>query len=147
MSAGSDGRLIWCIAIGQTIGWGTLFSVFPLFGAPLEAEFGFEVTTFVRTPAQLRAALALEPFEVAEGDTYFVTFLKRPLPAATTTELEALPNEFDTAVVDGTEVHWRMHGKSTDTRIPSRDWARVAGKLSTTSRNVTMLRKVVGKIG
>ena len=37
----SDTRLIACIAIGQTIGWGTLFSVFPLFMAPWEAEFGW----------------------------------------------------------------------------------------------------------
>jgi len=37
----SDARLIACIAIGQTIGWGTLFSVFPLFIAPLEAELGW----------------------------------------------------------------------------------------------------------
>lgn len=37
----SDTRLIACIAIGQTIGWGTLFSVFPLFMAPWEAELGW----------------------------------------------------------------------------------------------------------
>lgn len=37
----SDTRLIACIAIGQTIGWGTLFSVFPLFIAPWEAELGW----------------------------------------------------------------------------------------------------------
>lgn len=36
-----DGRLIACIALGQTIGWGTLFSVFPLFVAPMEAELGW----------------------------------------------------------------------------------------------------------
>jgi len=37
----SDARLVWCIAVGQTIGWGALFSVFPLFGAPMEAELGW----------------------------------------------------------------------------------------------------------
>ncbi|MBX9698727.1 MAG: MFS transporter [Acetobacteraceae bacterium] len=40
-AAPSDTRLIACIAIGQTIGWGTLFSVFPLFMAPWEAELGW----------------------------------------------------------------------------------------------------------
>ena len=39
--ATSDTRLIACIAIGQTIGWGTLFSVFPLFMAPWETELGW----------------------------------------------------------------------------------------------------------
>jgi MFS family permease len=38
---GGDLRLILAIAIGQTIGWGTLFSVFPLFVAPMEAELGW----------------------------------------------------------------------------------------------------------
>jgi predicted MFS family arabinose efflux permease len=64
VSAGSDGRLIWCIAIGQTIGWGTLFSVFPLFGAPLEAEFGWsraEVNAGL-TLALLVGGVAAVPF-------------------------------------------------------------------------------------
>ena len=38
---GGDARLIWGIAIGQLIGWGTLFSVFPLFLEPMEAELGW----------------------------------------------------------------------------------------------------------
>jgi MFS family permease len=37
----ADTRLLLCIAIGQTIGWGTLFSTFALFGAPMEAELGW----------------------------------------------------------------------------------------------------------
>lgn len=40
----NDRRLIACIAIGQAIGWGTLFSAFPLFGAPMEAELGWSRT-------------------------------------------------------------------------------------------------------
>lgn len=60
----SDARLIWCIAIGQTIGWGTLFSVFPLFIAPLEAAFGWsrtEVSTGL-TLALLLGGLTAMPF-------------------------------------------------------------------------------------
>ena len=41
----SDRRLVACMAVGQTIGWGTLFASFPLFGAPLEAEFGWSRAT------------------------------------------------------------------------------------------------------
>ena len=61
-------------------------------------------------------------------------------------DLEALSNEFDTLVVDGRDVHWLMHGKSTDTRIPKRDWERVLGKNSSTSRNTTMLRGLMKKV-
>jgi hypothetical protein len=41
-----DGRLIGCIALGQMIGWGTLFSAFPLFGEPIEAELGWSRAEF-----------------------------------------------------------------------------------------------------
>ncbi|MBV1799113.1 MFS transporter [Siccirubricoccus sp. G192] len=50
--AGGDARLIWCIALGQCIGWGTMFAVFPLFVAPMEAEFGW-------SRAAINAALTL----------------------------------------------------------------------------------------
>ena len=49
----------------------------------LEAAFGFEVTTFLRSAAELRKALDVHPFRVAAGDTYFITFLRTPPSAAT----------------------------------------------------------------
>ncbi len=111
----------------------------------LEAAFGFEVTTFVRTPAELRKILAAEPFEVADADTYFVTFLKTPATAEAKRTLEACSNEFDTLVVDGREVYWRMRGRSTETTLKKKHW-KVVGELGSTSRNVTMLRKLLAKI-
>ena len=47
----------------------------------LESEFGFEVTTFVRSARELAHAVELQPFEVSGNDTYFVTFFKSPLAA------------------------------------------------------------------
>ncbi|MDO9709629.1 MFS transporter [Paracraurococcus lichenis] len=44
MTLSADTRLLLGIAIGQAIGWGTLFAVFPLFGAPMEAELGWSRT-------------------------------------------------------------------------------------------------------
>jgi uncharacterized protein (DUF1697 family) len=112
----------------------------------LEAEFGFAVETFVRSAAELRKALALEPFEVGTGDTYFVTFLKDAPTRSQEKELEDLSGSFDTLVVAGRDVHWLMHGKSTDTKIPTRAWEKVIGHHTSTSRNTTMLRKLVDKI-
>ena len=40
----------------------------------LGRAFGFEVTNFVRTAAELRQAVAAKPFTVSPGDTYFLTF-------------------------------------------------------------------------
>jgi uncharacterized protein (DUF1697 family) len=116
------------------------------FERALEAEFGFAVETFVRSAAELRKALALEPFDVGAGDTYFVTFLKDTPTRAQKDALEALSGSFDTLVVSGRDVHWLMHGKSTDTKLPTRAWEQVIGRHTSTSRNTTMLRKLVAKI-
>jgi uncharacterized protein (DUF1697 family) len=111
-----------------------------------EAEFGFEVTTFVRTATDLRRALATRPFRLAAGDTYFLTFLKTTPSKAQRAELEGLSNDFDTLVVEGRDVHWRMRGKSTDTKISTKAWEAVIGHHRSTSRNTTMLRKLVDKL-
>ncbi|MBD3781842.1 MAG: DUF1697 domain-containing protein [Micrococcales bacterium] len=112
----------------------------------LEAEFGFECTTFVRTAAQLRQVLDAEPFTLAAGDTHFVTFLKEAPAPGDAKALEALSNDFETLEVHGADVHWHMRGKSTDSRLTRRDWEKVLGPLSSTSRNVTMLTRLVAKI-
>jgi uncharacterized protein (DUF1697 family) len=111
----------------------------------LEAELGFEVTTFVRTATELGHILEAPPFDVADGDTYFITFLKTTPSAATARALEAASNDFDTLVVRGRDVHWRMHGKSTDTTVKQKDW-KIVGEHGSTSRNVTMLRKLGAKL-
>lgn len=111
-----------------------------------EDEFGFECTTFVRTAKQLEKVLDAKPFTVAAGDTHFVTFLKEAPTESDSNRLEELSNDFDTLVVSGAEVHWRMRGKSTDSRLVKRDWEKILGPLSSTSRNVTMLTKLTAKI-
>jgi uncharacterized protein (DUF1697 family) len=114
--------------------------------AALEEEFGFECTTFVRTATELRKVLGDKPFEVAAGDTYFVTFLRRAPAPSVARRLEELSNDVDTLVVRGADVHWRMRGRSTDSTLVGRDWERILGPLSSTSRNVTMLTGLVAKI-
>ena len=111
-----------------------------------EKAFGFEVTTFVRTATELRQAIVVEPFPAGPGDTYFLTFMKSALTSPQRRALEGLTNEFDTLVVKGRDVHWRMHGKSTDTKLKTKDWERIIGRHQSTSRNMTMLRKLVAKV-
>jgi uncharacterized protein (DUF1697 family) len=112
----------------------------------IEASVGFEVTTFVRSAAELRRVVTAKPFTVGSDDTYFVTFLKASPNDAPRRALEALTNDFDTLRVLGRDVHWRMHGKSTDTKLKTKDWENVVGRLQSTSRNMTMLRKLAEKI-
>jgi uncharacterized protein (DUF1697 family) len=112
----------------------------------LEAEVGFEVTTFVRTAAELRSTRAAKPFRVAPSDTYFVTFLKATPSPAKRAALEGLSNDFDTLVVKRRDVHWRMHGRSTDSRLTTKAWENIIGRHRSTSRNTTMLYKLSDKI-
>jgi uncharacterized protein (DUF1697 family) len=112
----------------------------------LAHEFGFECTTFVRTATEVRNVVDARPFTLAAGDTHFVTFLKKAPSTGDASGLEALSNDFDTLVVQGAEVHWRMRGRSTDSHLSRRDWEKVLGPLSSTSRNMTMLTKLAAKL-
>jgi uncharacterized protein (DUF1697 family) len=115
-------------------------------GAAFEKALGFECTTFVRTAPELRKVVATSPFKVASGDTHLVTFLKDAPAAAKRKALEALSNDFDTLVVNGRDVHWRMHGRSTDTRIKTKQWDDIVGHHRSTSRNIKMLGKLVERL-
>ena len=110
-----------------------------------EREFGFECTTFVRTASELRGLVAEAPFNPATDDTHFVTFLKSSPTATQARDLEAMSNSFDTLVVRGRDVHWLMHGRSSDSPLKKRDWERILGPNTSTSRNTTMLGRLVSK--
>jgi uncharacterized protein (DUF1697 family) len=114
-------------------------------GAALEDEYGFEVTSFVRTAAEISKFLSATPFKVGAKDTYFATFLKDAPKAATAKELESFSNDMDTLVVTGRDIHWRMHGTSMETTLKKKHW-NILGPNSSTSRNVNMLRKLDAKL-
>lgn len=127
----------------------------PLGRAKLEAQiealvleaFGFEAETFVRTAAQIEAAVALRPFgDVPDGATHLVAFLRTAPSAAGKKAIEALSGDVDQIVVDGADVHWRIEGKSLDTALKPKDW-KAAGAAPNTTRNITMLTKLVAKLG
>ena len=115
-------------------------------GAAIERDVGFEVTTFVRSAGELREVVSRHPFEPAPDDTYFVTFLADLPTPSQRNDLAALSTDVDTLVVDGRDVHWLMHGKSTDSKLVKRQWEQILGKNSSTSRNMTMLSKLIDKI-
>jgi uncharacterized protein (DUF1697 family) len=114
--------------------------------AALGEEFGFDVETFVRTPAEVRKLAGEKPFPVTGNDTHFVTFLRKAPSAAAAKQLVALSGDYDTLVVHGRDVHWRMRGKSSDSPLQKKDWERILGPNSSTSRNINMLRRLLAKI-
>ena len=112
----------------------------------LAKEFGFDVETFVRTPAELRTSVGEKPFTITGDDTHFITFLRTAPDAAAAKQLVGLSGSYDTLVVYGKDVHWRMRGKSSDSPLKKKDWEQILGKNSSTSRNMNMLRRLLDKI-
>jgi len=115
--------------------------------AALEAEFGFEVTTFVRTAAQVKALATEKPFgPVAEGETHCALLPLTRLTAAETKAVEALSNEHDEVVVRGRDVHWLIRSKSSETSLGPKEWKQALPDNPTTARNTTMLARLLPKL-
>jgi len=115
--------------------------------AALEAEFGFEVTTFVRTGRQVQALATDKPFgSIAAGHTHFVLLPLTTLSAAEQRAVEALSNDLDEVQVVGRDVHWLIRDKSSNTSLGPRVWSKALPGVPTTARNVTMVERLVGKL-
>ena len=113
----------------------------------LEQRYGFELTTFVRTAAQVRALATDQPFgSIAAGHTHFGLLTLTKLTAAEAKRVEALSNDHDTVVVQGRDVHWLIRSKSTQTTLLARHWKQALPDNPTTARNVTMLAKLIDRL-
>ena len=112
--------------------------------ADLEAALGYEVGTFIRTPAELAAVARHEPFPAEAGSSnvsLYVMFLPSPLTAKATAALLALQTPSDMFHVRGREVFWLVRGKLLDSRVKGGDMAK-ALLMPTTMRNITTVRKL-----
>jgi uncharacterized protein (DUF1697 family) len=113
----------------------------------LEDEYGFEITTFVRTTAQVTALATDKPFgPIAAGHTHFALLTLTPLTAAEKTAVAKLSNDHDEVVVVGRDVHWLIRSKSTQTTLGPKSWKQALPDNPTTARNTTMLAKLIKKL-
>lgn len=113
----------------------------------LEAVFGFELTTFVRTARQVKALATAKPFGViAPSHTHFALLALHRLTAAEKKAVEALSNDHDEVVVRGRDVHWLIRSRSPETTLGPRRWKQALPDNPTTARNTTMLRRLVEKL-
>jgi len=119
-------------------------------GAELERALGYEVVTFVRTPKELQAIAAHEPFSAADMDTpgvsLYVMFLPKPLSPKARAALTALETPCDRFHVRGREIFWLVRGKLLDSQVKGPQMARAIG-MPTTMRNITSVRKLAALSG
>ncbi|SHG23953.1 Uncharacterized conserved protein, DUF1697 family [Jatrophihabitans endophyticus] len=115
--------------------------------AALEAEYDFELTTFVRTAAQIRTLVEAKPFGTVEPpNTHFVLFPLTKMTAAETKAVEDMSNDHDELLIRGRDVHWLIHAKSTETTLGPKEWRDALPDNTTTARNMTMLTKLAERL-
>lgn len=112
----------------------------------LKKGLGYEVETFVRTPAELRAITEYRPFgDDADGHTMYVNFIYEPLPADAVERLEALRTEVDEFHVHGREFYWLARKKISESLVTGPMMAKAIGKVPSTNRNITTVQKLAAK--
>jgi uncharacterized protein (DUF1697 family) len=113
----------------------------------LEDEFGFELTTFVRTRKQVRYLVSAQPFgAIASGHTYFGLFTSTRLTTADRRAVESMSNDRDEVVVRGRDVHWLIRAKSTQTSLGPKQWLDALPDNPTTARNMTLLTRLADRL-
>jgi uncharacterized protein (DUF1697 family) len=114
----------------------------------LDEALGYAVATFLRTPAELAAVAAYQPFGAADplaaGHALSVGFLKAQPAAVAQEKLRALGTEIDELHVHGRELYWLRREKGMGSLVTFARLERTLG-LPATFRNVTTVRKLAAK--
>ena len=109
----------------------------------LEQALGYDVATFVRTPAELSRLVDDLPFadDVAAGCSLSVAFLKAPPDPSAAERLEPLRSSVDELLVRGREVYWLCRGRTSESKVWRTPFEKVIG-MPATLRNATTVRKL-----
>jgi uncharacterized protein (DUF1697 family) len=113
----------------------------------LAAALGFDVPTFIRSPAEVVAATERRVFPdeaLAASTALMVGFLKAPLDAAAQQRLAALNDERSIFRAPGAELYWLLTVKFSEASIPAGKIERALGG-PTTFRAISSLRKLAAK--
>jgi uncharacterized protein (DUF1697 family) len=115
--------------------------------AHLRAALGYEVATFVRSAAELKAVAAHQPFpadELARAFGLMVAFLKAPPGEAEWARVLRYRRESDDFAVRGREIYWLRRAQQSETNFTGAALERALGAPATV-RNVTTVRKLAAK--
>lgn len=114
----------------------------------LGAGLGWEVATFLRTPAEIAAIVDRLPFaaeDVATAHAVYIGFLKSPPAPDAHALLHGLRTPTDALEVHGREVYWLCRVRSAASELSGASLERALGLIAT-FRNVTTVRAVAAKL-
>jgi uncharacterized protein (DUF1697 family) len=113
--------------------------------AHLAAELGYPVATFTRTPPEVAAAAAYQPFPdtdaEAPGFRVYAGFLKAELESTAQKIIYDFRTEVDDFHIHGREVYWLCRVRSSDSTFSGAALGK-ALKMPATFRNMTTVRKI-----
>jgi len=113
----------------------------------LAADLGYAVATFLRTPAEVNAIAALQPFpdyDPAAQDGLYVAFLKSGLDGASRRALSAMRSRIDDFHHVGREVYWLRRRRLGESDFTGAKLEK-AIHATATMRNMTTIAKLVSK--
>ncbi|MBM3975979.1 MAG: DUF1697 domain-containing protein [Planctomycetes bacterium] len=113
----------------------------------LLAEYGFEVATFLRTPAEIAELLASGPFkdpQSAGAATQVIGFLAAAPSADARARVNALATSADRFRFAGREFFWSSRAKQSESKIDNKALERALG-VATTLRSLSSLTKLSAK--
>ena len=117
----------------------------------LKRELGYEVATFIRSSAELEEIAAFEPtgHDVREGtvSSLYVIFLAANATDDMRSGFAGLSSEMDQFTISGREIYWLIHGKMSESPLFATGLEKATGKVPTTTRNMTTIRRLVAKLG
>lgn len=112
----------------------------------LADALGFEVTTFVRTSAEIAAIVRTEAMSAGTGESVLVGFLKAAPDAAARARVTALRTPGDELEVIGRELWWLRRGWISDSTLSGGALEKALGG-PMTMRNITTVRKLAERQG
>ena len=112
----------------------------------LRKALGYEVVTFLRTPAEMISAAAHDPFDAdsIEGASVYVAFAKTEPTRQVREKVLALRTAEDDLAVHGREVYWLRRNYKARPGEPGPPIERVLGAPATT-RNITTVKRIADK--
>jgi uncharacterized protein (DUF1697 family) len=117
----------------------------------LAQRLGYDVATFIRSPAELEAIAAFQTAEAEGGEpsafSLYVILLRAPADDALRSTLSDLGSEMDEFQFSGREIYWLIQGKLTESHLLGTELEKATRGISTTTRNITTIRRLVTRLG
>lgn len=114
----------------------------------LESALGWDVAAFLRTPAEIAAVAAHQPFSaeaVGEAHGVYVGFLREPLAPPQLELVSGFRTPTDELAASGREVFWLSRVRVTEASFSAAQLERALG-VRTTFRNVNTVKAVAAKL-